>query len=95
MVIEVSNDFSKFTKNVMSRTEDGETLEKRAKEFFISEILGKFEKKGFNPVDIENLSEYISEINYIIENKYVLEIGETVKSLRYVPTPYGKKWALS
>jgi len=95
MVVGVLNDFSKFTKNVMSRTEDGETLEKRAKEFFISEILGKFGEKGFKPIDIENLSEHAFEINYIIKNKYVLEIGETVKSLRYVPIPYGKKWALS
>ena len=95
MVAEVSNNLSKFTKNVISKIEDGETLEERAKEFFISEILGKFEKTGFNPVDIENLSEYISEINYIIKNRYVLEIGETVKSLHYVPTSYGKKWAES
>jgi len=76
-------------------TEVKESLEERAKKFFRLRILGEFEKKGFNPVDIENLSEYISEINYIIENKYVFEIGETVKSLRYAPTPYGKKWALS
>jgi len=76
-------------------TEVEEGLEEKAKEFFRLRIFGEFEKKGFNPVDIENLSEYISEIKYIIKEKYVSEVGETVKSLRYVPTPYGKKWALS
>ena len=68
-----------------------ESLEERAKEFFKLRI----DFKGFNPIGIDNLYEYISEINYLVERRYVREIGDTVKTFCYVSTVEGRKWAKS
>ena len=75
-------------------------LEEKAKEFFKLIVLSKFGNRGFNPIEIKNVEEYMPEINYLVDKKYLLEgkslfsLRETVKSVRYKPSFEGKNWAL-
>jgi len=70
---------------------DEKSLEEKAKEFFKEQFGG--DSNGFSPANIYNLYEKMPLINYFIENKYVHEDGETVKTFCYFPTINGKKWA--
>jgi hypothetical protein len=70
-----------------------ESLEERAKEFFKSNA--DFNFGGLNPAEVDNLYEYLPEINYLVKNGYAKEVGDTVKTFRYASTVEGRKWAKS
>lgn len=77
-------------------------LEEKAKEFIRLKVVGKFEKEGFNPVQIEDVEKYMPAINYLFKKEYLIEgiasdaMGKlTVKSIRYIPTSECIKWAYS
>ncbi|MCX6749856.1 MAG: hypothetical protein NTZ83_00180 [Candidatus Pacearchaeota archaeon] len=72
-----------------------ESLEERAKRLLKSKITGNYKKIGYDPLDIKNLKENPNEIDYLVEKRYIIERGDTVGSFCYIPTPVGRKWALS
>jgi hypothetical protein len=72
-----------------------ESLEERAKRLLKSKITGNYKEIGYDPLDIENLKENVEVIDYLVEKRYIIERGDTVKSFVYIPTPDGRKWALS
>lgn len=94
MVIEVSNNFSKFTKNVMGRTEDRKNLEERSKVLFKKEI-EKQPEAVLVHFKIEHLENDVPALNFMEKEGYVLARGEAVREFFYEITPYGKKWAES
>jgi hypothetical protein len=69
-----------------------ESLEERAKEFF--KLNPSFNSEGFNPAKMNNLNEHTEEIYYLFLKGYIREVGDTVKTFRYVSTVDGRKWAL-
>jgi hypothetical protein len=81
--------------------EENESLKENSKQFLKLRIEIDPLNKGFNPIEIDNLQEYVPIINYLLGKEYLAEkechIGEqtTVKSLRYIITSEGNNWALS
>lgn len=71
--------------------EDKKSLEEKSKEFFKLEIYPNF--NGVHPVKIKNFEEKLPLINYLYENKYLSQFGDTVESFRYIATNEGRKWA--
>ena len=93
MGVEVSDNFSKFTKDVMTNIKDRKDLEERAKRFLKSRVLAKPEllHVTFNLQDIDG---DVPLANYIFNEGYALEKGFTAKEFHYELTPYGRRWAL-
>jgi hypothetical protein len=74
----------------MESKEDEKSLEEKAGEFFKSKIHLNF--SGIHPIEIVNLDEYISSINYLVKKGYIMEKGDTVETFRYIATNEGLKW---
>lgn len=70
--------------------ENQDNLEDKAKNFLEKMIGSDPERKGFNPSKLKNLSECLSEINYLLENGYICEKGDTVGTFHYEFTRKGK-----
>jgi hypothetical protein len=67
------------------------SLENRAKELLIEKIIN-LKRTTFNLRDIKKLEEQITVINYLVNNSYIVEEGETVKDFSYKITNKGRKW---
>lgn len=64
-------------------------LEEKARGLLKYKITGEGEVPNpFSP-------EFLEEIQYLLNKKYISKSGETPKSLNYSVTPEGRKWALS
>ena len=66
------------------------SLEERARGL----LRWKITKKGETPNPFANIEERYQLIQYMLKNDYIIQRGETPKSLRYEVTPKGRKWAL-
>lgn len=65
-------------------------IEKRAKELLKFKLAG--EPINFSGPNISRISE---EIDYLVDQGYLVQRGETPKSLRYDVTSEGMAWALA
>jgi hypothetical protein len=73
--------------------ENENILEERAKKFLKSKTSLNY--GGLYLVEIDNLNEHISEIDYLVEKRYIREIGDTIKTFHYASTVEGRRWAKS
>lgn len=70
--------------------ESEKSPEKKAKKFLESKVI--LGEKNINHIIYPQHKEDIPLLNYLVENGYLLERGNTIKQFHYLLTLKGKAW---